>query len=117
MSVKCQLLVLAYTTKGCGSELVDGVQQMVLVVSNLLCVLIIFAATNLPRLETIENCMRVAQMLVQGLWETKSPLLQLPHLTQDCLRHFTTKKVSSPEIFTQLAQSCHKKGVIRIGGN
>ena len=37
--------------------------------------------------------MRVSQMMVQGLWDTKSPLLQLPHLNQENLRHFTTKKV------------------------
>ena len=37
--------------------------------------------------------MRVSQMIIQGLWDTKSPLLQLPHLSQENLRHFTTKKV------------------------
>jgi len=52
-----------------------------------------YSAQNMPRLETLENCMRVSQMMIQGLWDNKSPLLQLPHLNQDNLRHFTTKKV------------------------
>jgi len=37
--------------------------------------------------------MRVSQMVIQGLWDNKSPLLQLPHLNQENLRHFNTKKV------------------------
>ena len=52
-----------------------------------------FSVANTPRVETVENCMRVSQMIIQGLWDTKSPLLQLPHLSQENLRHFTTKKV------------------------
>ena len=32
------------------------------------------------------------QMVIQGLWETKSPLLQLPHISEEMLRHFTTRK-------------------------
>ena len=54
----------------------------------------------MPRLETVENCMRVSQMVVQGLWDTKSPLLQLPHLNQENLRHFTTKKVCVIDLFS-----------------
>ena len=54
---------------------------------------LVLIAQNMPRLETVENCMRVSQMMVQGLWDNKSPLLQLPHLNQENLRHFTTKKV------------------------
>ena len=50
-------------------------------------------ASRIPRLDTIENMMRVSQMVVQAVWETKSSLLQLPHVTEDMLRHFVTKKV------------------------
>nr|XP_006821135.1 PREDICTED: translocation protein SEC63 homolog [Saccoglossus kowalevskii] len=45
-----------------------------------------------PRLETVENCMKLSQMIVQGLWEIKSPLLQLPHFNEDIIRHCVTKK-------------------------
>lgn len=51
------------------------------------------AVQYMPRLETIENCMKVSQMLIQAVDVRTSPLLQLPHITQDMLKHFTTKKV------------------------
>ena len=54
----------------------------------------LFAVQKMPRLTTIENMMRISQMVVQGLWDTKSPLLQLPHVTEDMLKYFSSKKVS-----------------------
>ena len=56
--------------------------------------MILFTAVQyMPRLETIENCMKLSQMLIQAVDVRTSPLLQLPHITQDMLKHFTTKKV------------------------
>jgi len=34
-------------------------------------------------------------MSIQALWANKSPILQLPHVTEDMLRHFVNKKVCS----------------------
>ncbi|CAL1544944.1 unnamed protein product [Lymnaea stagnalis] len=48
--------------------------------------------TQIPRLESIENIMKMSQMVVQALDEKSSPLQQLPHITPDILRHFTTRK-------------------------
>ena len=48
---------------------------------------------KMPRLTTIESMMRISQMVVQGLWDTKSPLLQLPHVTEDMLKYFSSRKV------------------------
>ncbi|CAM4882334.1 unnamed protein product [Rotaria socialis] len=45
-----------------------------------------------PKLETIENTMKLSPMMVQALLNTKSPLLQLPHITENHLRFFETKK-------------------------
>uniref|UniRef100_A0AAQ5YZ60 J domain-containing protein n=1 Tax=Amphiprion ocellaris TaxID=80972 RepID=A0AAQ5YZ60_AMPOC len=45
-----------------------------------------------PRLVTIENCMKLTQMIVQGLQESKSPLLQLPHFEEEHLRYCISKK-------------------------
>jgi len=36
--------------------------------------------------------MKLHAMIVQAVWESKSTFLMLPHITQDNLRHFTTKK-------------------------
>ncbi|CAF0726255.1 unnamed protein product [Didymodactylos carnosus] len=45
-----------------------------------------------PRLDSIENTMKLSPMIVQALWNTKSPLLQLPHITDNHLRYFESKK-------------------------
>ncbi|KAK7107985.1 translocation protein SEC63 homolog [Littorina saxatilis] len=45
-----------------------------------------------PRLETIENLMKLSQMMVQALDERGSPLQQLPHINPEMLRYFCTRK-------------------------
>lgn len=49
---------------------------------------------RLPSIETIENCMKLCPMIVQGLWEFKSPLLQLPYINEDNMKYFISKKVN-----------------------
>ena len=56
-------------------------------------VLLCVAVSKMPRLSTVENIMKVSQMVVQALWDNKSSLLQLPHISEDQLRHFVTRKV------------------------
>ncbi|XP_013381039.1 translocation protein SEC63 homolog [Lingula anatina] len=68
------------------------VNEMVNTVAQLVALAYAGRAQHLPRLETVENVMKVSQMLVQALWETKSPLLQLPHISEDMLKHFVTRK-------------------------
>jgi len=43
--------------------------------------------------------MKLSQMIVQGVWESKSTFLMLPHISQENLRHFNTKKVSTFKAF------------------
>jgi len=38
--------------------------------------------------------MKMCPLLVQGLWENNSPLLMLPHISEQQLKHFVNKKVS-----------------------
>jgi translocation protein SEC63 len=45
-----------------------------------------------PNLETLENAMKLSPLIVQALWDSKNSLLQLPHVTEDMLRHFTNRK-------------------------
>lgn len=54
---------------------------------------IMHAGFHAPRLVSIENCMKLTQMIVQGLQESKSPLLQLPHFEEEHLRYCISKKV------------------------
>merc|ERR1712226_128132 len=45
-----------------------------------------------PRLESLENLMKLSQMCTQAVWDSKSGFLMLPHISQEHLRHFNTKK-------------------------
>lgn len=82
------------------------VQEMVSVVNQLIMLAYAgrISAQKLPPIETIENCMKLAPMLIQALWEFKSPLLQLPHLTEDNLKYFVNKKryIKSLQQFAKL---------------
>ena len=64
----------------------------------MLNIIILSAASKEPRLDTVENVMKLSQMVVQAMWDNKSPLLQLPHITQDTLKHFITKTVNLIEL-------------------
>ncbi|XP_075232582.1 translocation protein Sec63 isoform X3 [Lycorma delicatula] len=62
---------------------------------------------EVPRLlniETVENIMKLCPMIVQALWEFKSPLLQLPHISEDSLKYFINKKrqIRSIQQFCQM---------------
>nr|CAH7743594.1 unnamed protein product [Callosobruchus chinensis] len=59
---------------------------------------------KLPTLQTIENCMKLCPMIVQAMWEFKSPLLQLPYIGDDNLKFFNSKKrqIKTLEQFAQL---------------
>lgn len=79
------------------------VQEMVSCVHQLVMMAYARRVNRLPSIETIENCMKMSPMIIQGLWEFKSPLLQLPHLTEDHL-YFMNKKrhVKNLQQFAQL---------------
>ncbi|KAH8302240.1 hypothetical protein KR044_004268 [Drosophila immigrans] len=79
------------------------VQEMVSCVHQLVMMAYARRVPRLPGIETIENCMKMSPMIIQGLWEFKSPLLQLPHLTEDHL-YFMNKKrhVKNLQQFAQL---------------
>lgn len=65
---------------------------------------LLFLVSRLPSIETIENCMKLSPMILQSLWEFKSPFLQLPFVTDDHLRLFMTKKrhIKNLQQFAQL---------------
>ncbi|EDW17755.1 translocation protein SEC63 homolog [Drosophila mojavensis] len=79
------------------------VQEMVSCVHQLVMMAYARRVPRLPSIETIENCMKMSPIIIQGLWDYKSPLLQLPHLTEDHL-YFMNKKrhVKNLQQFAQL---------------
>ena len=69
------------------------IQEMVTCISQLVMLAHAGRISRLPSLETIDNTMKLSPMVVQALWDSKSVLLQLPHVDEGMLRHFVDKKV------------------------
>lgn len=48
--------------------------------------------------------MKMSPMVVQALWETRSPMMQLPHITEDMQKYFMSKKrqISTVQQFCQM---------------
>ncbi|KAJ8008714.1 hypothetical protein DPEC_G00081280 [Dallia pectoralis] len=103
-SLKARVLVLAHLARMEVSEDIEEDQRFVVKKSpallqemvNVGCQLTMMANSrggfHAPRLVSIENCMKLTQMIVQGLQESKSPLLQLPHFEEEHLRYCISKK-------------------------
>uniref|UniRef100_A0A6Q2YBQ2 Translocation protein SEC63 homolog n=1 Tax=Esox lucius TaxID=8010 RepID=A0A6Q2YBQ2_ESOLU len=103
-SLKARVLVLAHLARMEVSEDIEEDQRFVVKKSpallqemvNVGCQLTMMANSrggfHAPRLVSIENCMKLTQMVVQGLQESKSPLLQLPHFEEEHLRYCISKK-------------------------
>lgn len=81
----------------------DLIVEMVNCVNQLIALAYARRIPRLPTIETIENCMKMSPMIVQGLWEFKSPLLQLPYITEDHLKYFANRKKHIKSLL-QLAQ-------------
>uniref|UniRef100_A0A8K9UB80 Translocation protein SEC63 homolog n=1 Tax=Oncorhynchus mykiss TaxID=8022 RepID=A0A8K9UB80_ONCMY len=103
-SLKARVLVLAHLARMEVSDDIEEDQRFVVRKSpallqemvNVGCQLTMMANSrggfHAPRLVSIENCMKLTQMIVQGLQESKSPLLQLPHFEEEHLRYCVSKK-------------------------
>ncbi|XP_014251168.1 translocation protein SEC63 homolog [Cimex lectularius] len=80
------------------------IQEMVGCVSQLIMLAYARRVGRLPTIDTIENCMKLCPMIVQGMWDYKSPFLQLPHIGEEHIKYFVTKKrhIKSIQQFAQL---------------
>ena len=85
-----------------------GVKKLVLFTS-LVCVGAVQWKLNL---ETLDNIMKTSQMSMQALWSNKSPILQLPHVTEDMLRHFVNKKVRHTALLSIIFTLCASSGAL-----
>ncbi|XP_018409038.1 PREDICTED: translocation protein SEC63 homolog [Nanorana parkeri] len=106
-SLKARVLLLAHLSRMQIPETLKEDQQFILKkcpallqeMVNVICQLIIMARSREerelrpPSLASLENCMKLCQMTVQGLQQFKSPFLQLPFIEEDHLRRvFNHKK-------------------------
>lgn len=90
------------------------IQEMVSCVNQLIILAYAKRISKLPHIDTIENCMKLSPLIIQGLWEFKSPLLQLPYLTDDNLRFFVSKKrhIRTLQQFAQLPRE-EQRSILR----
>lgn len=68
------------------------IQEFVQCVAQLTMLSLIGRIQRTPSLETLENAMKLCSMVVQGTWEYRNQLLQLPHITNANLKYFSNKK-------------------------
>ncbi|UYV67794.1 SEC63 [Cordylochernes scorpioides] len=87
-ALMCDAADKMYVLKKCPYLLQDFVQRA----SQMITLALNGRLARMPNLETMENAMKLCPMIVQALWDNKSPLLQLPNITEDLLRHFTNRK-------------------------
>ncbi|XP_037038459.1 translocation protein SEC63 homolog [Bradysia coprophila] len=78
------------------------IQEMVSCVNQLIMLAYARRIPKLPKIETIENCMKLSPMILQGLWEFKSPLLQLPFITDDNIRMFSKANIKNLQQLAKL---------------
>merc|ERR1719336_3155013 len=68
------------------------IQEMVSCLSQLILLAHAGRIARLPSLDTVEATMKCSSLVVQALWDKASPLLQLPHVEEDMLKHFYSKR-------------------------
>ncbi len=68
------------------------IHEMVTCISQLILLAHAGRIGRLPSLDTIEYAMKLSPMVVQALWDKASPLLQLPHIEEDMLKHFHSRR-------------------------
>merc|ERR1719242_206253 len=68
------------------------IHEMVTCISQLILLAHAGRIGRLPSLDTIEYAMKCSPLVVQALWDKSSPLLQLPHIVDDLLKHFHSRK-------------------------
>lgn len=62
---------------------------------------------RMPKLETLENAIKLCQLVVQALWENRNPLLQIPYVHEEHLRYFIARKthIRSIDQLRQLSET------------
>ena len=68
------------------------IHEMVTCISQLILLAHAGRIGRLPSLDTIEYAMKCSPLVVQAMWDKSSPLLQLPHIVDDMLKHFHSRK-------------------------
>lgn len=89
------------------------IQEFVQCVAQLTMLALAGKISRTPSLETLEAAMKWSSLIVQAMWDSKSPLLQLPHIGEESLRYFSNKK-RTVKTLQQLAQMRHDERRIML---
>ena len=73
-------------------------QEFVHCISQLITLALSGRVQNMPNLVTLENAMKLGPLIVQAMWEYQSPLLQLPHFSEDVLKNLERRKIKIKSI-------------------
>ena len=70
-----------------------------------------------PNVKTFENLIKINVMAIQATWDNKSPLLQLPHFTEEMLKYFSTKRSNIKSLlqFAQLSDADRRSRLRMLG--
>jgi len=68
------------------------IHEMVSCISQLILLAHAGRIARLPSLDTVEATMKCSALAVQALWDKASPLMMLPHVEEDMLKHFYSKR-------------------------
>lgn len=95
LSIKINMLLqLHFERKSLPSDLSHDQQTVLTITSKLVQALVDCIGYN-SWLKPAIMAMKISQMLVQGLWVTDSPLLQLPHFTTDLVKKCNDKGINT----------------------
>lgn len=93
------------------------VHEMVSCLSQLILLAHAGRIARLPSLDTVEAAMKCSALIVQALWDKASPLLQLPHVEEDMLKHFYSKRrnIKSLKMLAQMGDEDRRMLLRSIG--
>ncbi|KRY21595.1 Translocation protein SEC63 -like protein [Trichinella patagoniensis] len=68
------------------------IQEMIKVHAHLVNLALMGRISRMPTLESLDNTMKLGPMFIQAMMESKHPLMQLPHFSDEIIRSIVTKK-------------------------
>ncbi|CAD5209577.1 unnamed protein product [Bursaphelenchus xylophilus] len=111
-SVKCRILLYAYLSRlDLNSARLERdqtymVSRVLPLLDEFMRLVIQFTfngwTRHTPTINTIENVLKLYPMFVQALWQKNSPLMQLPHLTEQNIAYLRRNRVYTPQDLAQL---------------
>jgi pre-mRNA-splicing helicase BRR2 len=92
---KCNILMQTYFSRIPLPPIIQGDQSRLLPDANRLLQAMVDVLSSAGWLTPALACMELSQMITQGMWNTDSPLLQLPHMTTELVEKCKQAKIET----------------------